>query len=151
MLATSCLEFLVRAIPETFLFIFAVYAFSNTRLDIKKYLLSSVLMCILGFGIRLLPIHYGVHTILVLIFIIILTININKIDTIKTIQAGIITVILQFICEAINVLIIQYVFVVQVDRVFNNPNLKILYGIPSTLIFAVFVSIYYFRMIRRKS
>nr|WP_307890040.1 hypothetical protein [Clostridium botulinum] len=36
MLKLSAVEFVARAIPEAFLLIFAVYTFSNTRMNKKK-------------------------------------------------------------------------------------------------------------------
>ncbi len=73
MLKLSIVEFVARAIPEAFLLIFAVYTFSNTRMNKKNYLLSSFLMLIMIFIIRSLPISYGIHTILSIMVIILLS------------------------------------------------------------------------------
>lgn len=150
MLKLSALEFFLRAIPESFLIIFAVYAFSKTAIEVKRYSLSSIIFSIMIYIIRLLPIHYGVHTILGIILIIILTVNINKIDIIKSIQAVILTVILQFICEGINIFIIQNIFKMDINYVFNKPVLKILYGIPSLIIFGCIIIMYYTKVLKRK-
>lgn len=150
MLNVSLMEFFFRAAPEEFLLIFAIYAFSKTAINIKKYLISSILFVIIAYSIRFLPIQYGVHTILNLIVVIVLTVNINKIDIIKSIRASIITIILEFICEGINISIIQYIFKLDLNYILNNPILKILYGIPSLLIFACVTILYYFRALRKK-
>lgn len=150
MLKLQPLEFIVRGIPETFLFILAVYAFSKNTVDTKKYLLSSILLAVVGYITRLLPVHYGVPTILNLFALIVIAVNINKLDLMKSIQTSIIVYILQFICEGLNVLIIQYIFKANLPVVFNDPTLKTLYGIPSTLIFAFLVIVYYLRVCKRK-
>jgi len=150
MLRTTLLEFFFRGLPEEFLIIFAVYAFSKTVINIKKYILSSILLVIAVYLIRLLPIQYGVHTILNIIVTIVLTVNINKIGIIKAIQASIVTIILEFICEGINMFIIQYIFKANIVNLLSDPLLKILYGIPSLLIFAAIVSTYYFYLVRNK-
>jgi hypothetical protein len=150
MLKLSVVEFIFRAIPEGFLVVFAMYSFSKTAIYLKRYIISSVLFATLVYIIRLLPIHYGVNTILSLIALIVIAVNINKIDMIKSIRVGIISTILEFICEGINVFIIQYVFKKDVNYVFNDPNLKVLYGAPSLLIFGCIVLIYYIRSLRRK-
>jgi hypothetical protein len=150
MLEVTPLEFLLRGLPEAFLFIFSAYAFSKKFIDVKKYILSSVLFVIMMYANRFLPIHYGVHTILNLFVFIIITVNINKIDLIKSIRSGIITIVLLFITEGINVLIIQYIFKADIDYVFKQPALKVLYGIPSMLIFALIVIGYYIRLLKRK-
>ncbi len=140
----------LRSLPEEFLIIFAVYAFSKTAINVKKYIISSTLFLMAVYLIRLLPIQYGVHTILNVIVIIILTVNINKISIIKSIQASIMTMILEFVCEGINMFMIQYVFKVKIAKLLNNPLLKILYGFPSLLILAVIVFTYYSYLARRK-
>lgn len=150
MFEVSLIEFIGRAVPEGFLFVFALYVFSKTRINKKSYLLASVIMGIITFIIRLLPIHYGVHTILNIILLIVIGVNINKIDVIKSIQAVIISIILQFICEGINVFIIQYIFKVSMNYIFDDPMLKTLYGIPSLGIFGLVVGVYYFILFKRK-
>lgn len=150
MLKLSVLEFLFRLIPEGFLFILASYALSKSLIDKKRYIISSILLASIVYIIRSLPIHYGVHTILVLITYIVLTVNINKIDIIKSIKAGIVTIIFEFICEGINVFLIQKVFRVGVDVVFSEPLLKVVYGTPSLLMLGCVIVLWYIRLLKRK-
>ena len=149
MLKLPLLEFFFRGLPEEFLLIFAVHAFSKTVINIKRYVITSIFFVIIVYSIRFFPIQYGVHTILGLIVTIVLTVNVNKIGIIKSIQGSIIAIILEFICEGINIFIIQYIFKSDINYIFNDPMLKILYGIPSLMIFACIVSIYYFGLSRK--
>lgn len=146
----TILEFFLRGIPETFLFIFAAYSFSKTSLDIKKYLSSSIIFAVIGFITRSLPVHAGVHIILNLFAFIILANNINKIDLLKCIQTGIIITILQLICEAINVVIIQSIFKQDMNYILSNPTLKTLYGIPSILILGIIVISHYIIFLKKQ-
>ena len=150
MLKLTLIEFLVRDIPEAFLFIFAAYAFSKTAVKVKRYLASSILLAVMVYFIRSLPIQYGVNTILSIIIFIVLIININQIDTIKSIKVVVITVILEFICEGINIFIIQSILKLNVNYIFSDPILKILYGIPSLLLMGCIIAIYYIRLLKRK-
>ncbi|MBM7871358.1 branched-subunit amino acid transport protein AzlD [Clostridium pascui] len=150
MLKLTPMEFLVRGLPEAFLFIIAAYAFSKKVINIRKYIISSILYGIMTYLVRFLPIHYGVHTIINVFALIIITVNINKIDLISSIRSAVTTIILQFICEGINVLIIQYIFNTDINYVFSDPVLKTLYGIPSIIVFACVAIIYYIRLLRRK-
>ena len=149
MLKLSWLEFFVRAIPEAFLLVFSTYALSKTFINKKKYLISSIFVAIIGSIIRILPINFGVHTIIFLIMFIAVAVSINKIDITKSIKASIMAIILQFICEGINVFIIQFVFGLDINVIFKNPSLKTLYGIPSLILFACIVILYYCRLLRR--
>ncbi|MEG0772230.1 hypothetical protein [Clostridium sp.] len=146
----TLLEFFLRGIPETFIFIFAAYAFSKTSFDLKRYLLSSIVFAIVGSITRMLPTHNGVHTILNLFAFIIIASSINKIDLIKSIKVGVITVILQSVCELINIIIIQFIFKQDMNYILGNPTLKTLYGIPSILIFGITVISYYIVIVNKK-
>lgn len=150
MLRITLLEFFLRGLPEGFLIIFAVYVFSRTVINIKRYIVSSIILIISIYLIRLLPIQYGVHIILNIIVVIILSVNVSKIGIIKSIQTSLMTVLLEFICEGINVLFIKSIFKVNISYILSVPSLKILYGIPSLFIFASLVAIYYFYVERRK-
>lgn len=150
MLKLTLFELSLRGIPEAFLFVLGVYAFSKNYLDKKRWVLSSLLYAAVVYFIRSLPIHYGVHIILNIFAIIIITININKIDLNNAIQMNIITFILQLVCEVINIVIIKNIFKVDTHYVFNNPVLKTLYGIPSILIFGIIIIAYYLRLSKRK-
>jgi hypothetical protein len=150
MLKISWFEFVVRGIPEEFLFVLAVHAFSKTGINLKKYLLSGALLWIMAYLIRLLPIQYGVHTILCLVVLIILANIINKIDIIKSIRAGITTMIIVFIFEGINISFIQFVLKKDLNIIMNNSVTKTLYGLPSLMCFGVLVIIYYIRLLKRK-
>ncbi|MBU3101172.1 MULTISPECIES: hypothetical protein [Clostridium] len=150
MLRLTLLYVFLRILPEEFLVIFAVHVFSKTVINVKKYIISSIFFIIAVYLIRLLPIQYGIHTIIAVVVVIVLTININKISIIKSIQASIMTIILEFVCEGANVFIIQYIFKADVRYVLNDPSLKILYGIPSLLIFAAIVSMYYVYLVKNK-
>jgi hypothetical protein len=150
MLQISWFEFIVRGIPEGFLFIFAAHAFSKTEIKLNKYLLSSILYCIIVYLIRLLPIQYGIHTILNLIILIILLSGINNIDVIKSIQAGIITFILGFISDGIVVSFIQFVLKKDLEILLKNPTLKTLYGLPSVIMLGIVAAVFYIRLSKRK-
>ena len=150
MLSISWFEFIVRGIPEEFLVVLAVHTFTKTGINLKKYLLSGTIFWVLTALIRLLPIQYGIHTILSLIVLIVIVSYINKIDIIKAIRAGLVTVILQFVFEGINLIIIQFILKVDLNIMMNNPILKTLYGFPSIILFGIFVIAYYIRLYRRK-
>lgn len=150
MLRLTWFEFLVRGIPEEFLFVLAIYAFSKTGIDLKKYLISGVLASVMAYLVRLLPIQYGIHSLLGLVFIVIIVTFINKIDIIKSIRGGIVTFILCFILEGISLSFIQFVLKKDLNNMMNDPILKTLIGLPSLIVFGIIVIVYYCRLSKRK-
>lgn len=150
MLRLTAFEFIVRAIPEAFVYIFASYVVSNNKFDTKKYIFSSMLFAILVYFIRTLPINYGVHTILSIITQTIILISISKIDTILAISASIITTICLFIAELLDLLVLKLIFKEQLESIMSNPISKTMYGLPSLVGFMVIISIYYYLRKRNK-
>jgi hypothetical protein len=93
----------------------------------------------------MLPINYGVNTILDIIIMNIIMTIINKSDIILSIKASLITTILLFICEGLNVFLLSLIFKDNLESVMLNPMLKTLYGLPSLIFFAIITITYYFR------
>lgn len=143
MLRLHPIEFFLRAIPEGFLFIFAIYVFSKQKIDKKKYVISSLICSITIFSVRMLPINYGVHTILALLFVLFLTITYSKIDVINAIRSTIIIYLIQFLAEGINMLIIQLIPNLDINNLFKDPIIKTILGLPSLIIVALLIFIFY--------
>lgn len=149
MLELSLLEFFFRTLPESFIYILASYIFSNNKINKTKFILSSILLSLCTFFIRLLPIHFGVHTILFLVAYILICVFMNKIDLIKAISSGLISVITLFVCEGINVVILNELLQIDIQTTFKEPLTKILYGTPSLFLFGLIINILY-RIISKK-
>lgn len=145
MLALTAFEFIVRTIPEVLIYIFAGYVFSNTKINIKRYLIASLILAVSTFIVRMFPINYGVHTILIISIQIAILICISKIDTILAISSSIITTISLFIFELLNLWGIKIIFKEQLEEIMSNPISKIIYGLPSLGGFAIIVVCYYLR------
>ncbi len=146
----SFLEFIVRGIPEAILFVLAVYIFSNTKLEIKKIIIASLILSVSTFLVRMLPISYGIHTILNIITLVLITSVVIKISIIDSIRSGILTAILMFICEGINMGLIQLIHGNEIEKIFSNPILKTVYGLPSLIIFTIIILLYKFIKSNRK-
>ena len=101
------------------------------KLNIKRYIISSILFAICVYFIRMLPINYGVHTILNIISQTVILISINKIDIILAIKSSIITSICLFIIEVLNMLALSLIFKEQLEAIMSNTMLKTIYGLPS--------------------
>lgn len=145
MLALTAFEFIVRTIPEVLIYIFAGYVFSNTKINIKRYLIASLILAVSTFIVRMFPINYGVHTILIISIQIAILICISEIDTILAIRSSIITTISLFIIELLNLWAINLIFKEQLETIMSNPISKTIYGLPSLGCFAIIVVCYYLR------
>lgn len=139
MLKLSAIEIVLRLIPESLILILAAYAFSGKSINKINFFVSTILISIATYLVRMLPIHFGVHTIILLIIYVSITVNVNKINIIKAISAGLTSATILFICEWINVFVIINLFKIDTQNAFKDSLLKVIYGIPSLLLFATII------------
>lgn len=141
MIKLSLIELLIRGIPEGAIYMWACYILSKTKFHLNRYLLSTVLLIFTTTIVRRLPIILGINTVLFLAIMIITNININKISIIKSISVSVSVIILESICELINILMIKFLFKANLTIVWSNPFLKTIYGIPSLVLFILSIII----------
>lgn len=150
MLKVSFLEVIIRGIPENLIFFLAAYAYAKNKIKLDKYLISVMLQSVIVYIIRFLPIQNGAYVILNLGLLITILITINKFEVIQAIKAGIITMLCEFICEGMNVFFLQFILKKDLNPLFNDPILRILYSSPSIILFGIVVIAYYIRLLKRK-
>ncbi|WP_434305785.1 hypothetical protein [Clostridium botulinum] len=139
MLKIGITELLVRTLPECFLLIFIIQAFSNIKVNKNKYVLSSILLSITIYSIRLLPIHYGVHTILNIIAIVLICTFINEITPTKAISYSLMLSIFLALSEALNLFFIYKIFGENIANTLKDPLKKCIYLMPSMIILVIIV------------
>ena len=135
MLTELITTILFRGLPEGFIHMYAMYALVNVKLDKKKYIFSATLLAFIMVLVSKLPISYGIHSILIVMSMIILATMINGLSTAHCISIAIINMIIQFLTEGFNVLLIQNVLKMEMSEVMTNPISKVVYGMPSLIIF----------------
>jgi hypothetical protein len=151
MLKLLPIEFLLRTIPESFILILAGYAFSSKKPKKKVFCISAILLAISTYLIRILPIHFGVHTIILIVIYVLISVNINKINIIKAISAGLTSSIILFLCEWINVFVLTKVLKLNIDFILKPPVNKIVYSLPSLALFSMIVMlVFYINVLHRK-
>jgi hypothetical protein len=141
MLVQPILSLFTRMIPEAFLVIFAIYRLTNQKFDMKKIILSSIIG---GFGVfitRLLPVHFGVHTILAIMLYILLAVKLNKIEIYKAIATGLILQIILFISDFILVFIYTKILFLPTEKLFGQSFISALVAIPPLFVFYLIIYI----------
>ncbi len=138
-------EFLLRLIPEAFVLMFALFMLCNIEVVMNRYIVSSILLGIFEYIIRFLPINYGVNTIIGIFIMIIIMYRINNSDMIASVKASLIVTIILFICEWVNVLLLNIVLGDKLEIIMNNFVLKTIAGIPSLICLAIITWIYHLK------
>ena len=149
MLKLQPIEFILRALPESFLVIFAVYIFSKAEIDKKKYLITSIVFALIIYFTRMLPINYGVHMILSVLILLFIVISYNQIEVVNSVKGIIFIYLIQLISEAINVFILN-ITNINLEMLSGDPVYKAFLGLPSLVITGVIVLIIYKKSYMKK-
>lgn len=144
MLQIPLLVFLIRSIPEEILLMFSSYILSGKKVHKKRLYISGLLLAISAYMVRLLPIHFGVHTMILLMVYIFLTVKINRINIMQAIPACIVSMIILFICDWMMTLFYVNILHLNFEDLFKEPIKSALYSIPSLIITSFIVMIIFF-------
>jgi hypothetical protein len=137
MIKISLLDLLLRVLPESFLFIFASYLFCHKKFDKKRIIISTILFSIIAYCIRLLPIQFGIHTILNVLVYTALCIKINEIPFTKSITYSLILTIMLSLSEELNLIVLNHIFKESTIVILNDDLLKNVYIMPSMILFLI--------------
>lgn len=151
MLKLTVLEFLLRTIPESFISVLISYLISNTKIQKKTYIISSLLFSVATYLIRLLPIDMGVHSLIVFSAYIPICVIVSKIPINKAIFSIMSAALVLILSEWVNIFILVNILKINVQTALVNPVLKTVYLMPSLFLYALFVLfLYKYTMFKRK-
>lgn len=131
-------EFLLGFGLQGFAVVLGIYAFTKHKLVIKDYILSSSLVISISYLVRLLPISFGIHTLLNMLFLFLICIIILKLPAYLTIRSSLIVTMLLLICEMVDVAIMLIIFGKEkFESLMLIPVAKALIGFPASVLFVL--------------
>lgn len=137
MLGVSWIELFLRGIPEMLLMIWGIHVIARKSFDIKKCVSLSIIMSIVIFFIRKLPIYFGIHTIIMIILIIGIMVAVG-IPIITSIYGTLFMSLLFSLSEFLNMLLLK-LFYTNINVNSMSSIKKSLFGIPSLMILFLFI------------
>lgn len=144
LLKSFIFEFLLGYGLQGFAIIFGVYAFNRQRIVIRSYIIGSLLVILVSYLVRLLPISFGVHTIINMLIMFLICIIVLKMPAYKTIQSALLVTVLLLICEMVDVAIMIAIFgKSRFEKMMLVPLQKAMAGIPGTMFFVMIVIVAY--------
>ena len=139
----SLLELIIKGIPETCIFVYAVLIITQTKFNAKRYIFFVSILILSTYVIRNLPIKLGADTLLCLLIMLFGFIYIFKIDAHKAFKSLLSLTIILLISECINILVLYIAFgKSSTTYILLSPQNRTIYSIPSTLIFGLIIYIY---------
>ncbi|MGI6686649.1 MAG: hypothetical protein ACOX47_14480 [Bacillota bacterium] len=130
----SLLRLLLYGIPENIALVAVAFALSKVRFNWKQISLMGILMAGTAYVLRLIPITFGVHTIVCLGLLIFLLIYFAKVDLTRSITSVLVTYIILAIVETGSRTIIIKLLNWSLEEVIKNELLITITGIPEVII-----------------
>ena len=140
---------LLVGLPQSFLTMLALHLFTETKINVKKYIILSVSFIFIAYLIRFLPIAIGVNTVLTFLAVIIafqFAYKQQLSKVIRTIVATVVSFLMISVSEVMNMLMWSAVYDRQkaMELIYSSDDLvKGLISAPSNIFFAVFIIIGY--------
>lgn len=148
MFELTYIDFFFRTIPETFILIYGIHIISQKSINIHKYILSGLILSILIFFIRELPIYFGVHTEISMV-VTMFTMLFIDIPLIVNVQSTFLIYFMLSLSEFVNMLILNKMQV-NTDISILEPLIRCMYGIPSLIILILLIISIKFLLKKRK-
>lgn len=151
-LETVLFEYILGFVLQGFAYCLGIYAFGIKKID-SKYIIASIMLVIISYVMRHLPISFGLHTILILACLFLLAIFYLKMPAFLAIKSILAITVLLLMTELGSVFCItRIVGQAQFDNMMNDALGRAIIALPSSLIFAVIVVCAYFvlRKIKEK-
>lgn len=136
-------QVIIKGIPEGLLIFLGLYIISGISFDKDKILVSGLLYSIITYCIRLLPISFGIHTLIIFFFVVLVSRFFNGIEISDSIKSTLIMDMCILLCELINILLLQSIFGEYTQVILQDTFKKTIYSTPSTIILAIIIFVIY--------
>lgn len=147
-------EYILGYILQGFAYCLGVYAFCVRKVEFSKYMAAGILMAIVFFVMRLLPISFGVHTILDLICLFLIGLLLLKMPPLSTIRSLLAITVLLLFTELISVFLLTRILGPEkIEMMMGDSLSKSIIALPSSVIFALLILVSYFialKIIKKK-
>ncbi|SHJ08687.1 hypothetical protein [Parasporobacterium paucivorans] len=138
-------EYLLGYALQGFIIVLGIYAFNRKRIEVKSYVLTSLLTIIVSFLVRMLPISFGVHTILNMLFLFLICIMFLKMPGFSTIRSALLVTVILLVSEMANVaVVISIIGKAKFENQMLFSSNRAIIGLPGALFFAVLIILAYY-------
>lgn len=134
LLKLSCISFLIQGIPESIAIIAFCYALLDLNFEWPRIIKQGLVLAISTYLIRLLPLPFGVHTIVVIFILVYYLARFSKVKLILAFKASLLTYIAIAIAEIFFNELGLRLLDLTLTEAYNNKFLWSLLGLPQVFL-----------------
>ena len=143
-------EYLLGFGLQSFAVVLGIYALNKQKIILKNYMLASILLMIISSLVRLLPISYGVHIIINILFLYLICVIPLKMPVYTTIRSALLVVVLILVCEMVVTAFIMTIIGKDHFESLMKDSLRRSYiGVLANVIFTLAVSLTYYKLMKK--
>jgi hypothetical protein len=144
-------EFLLGYVLQGFGIVLGIYVFNRQKINMKSYVLSSILVIVVSYLVRLLPISFGVHTIINMLFLFLICIIVLKMPGFSTIRSALLVTVILLICEMTDVAVMMRIFgKTEFENMMLDTLQKAVMGFPGVVFFVIIMILGYFTLTNKE-
>ena len=137
-------EYLLGYVLQGFTITLGVYAFNRRRIELKPYVLASALVIVISYFVRLLPIGFGVHAILNVLFLFLICTFFLQMPAHTTVRSALLATVLLVVCEMIDVwIVVAIIGIEKFESLMLVPSQKALISTPGSILFIILTGTVY--------
>ena len=141
---TFLIQFIFVYFLQSIIFVFCLYVLSGKKVNRRNFLSTSVVFMLGTLLIRALPIHFGVHTLICMLLLILLGNKMLALSIYTAVKASLFSLIILLSLESLNVFLFTLIFGYQrFDALMGNRWTKNLLGLVVNLGFLLTVTVIY--------
>lgn len=143
-------EYLLGYGLQSFAVVLGIYNFNRQKLILKDYLLASTLVTIISCLVRSLPISFGIHIIINILFLYVICVMLLKMPAYKSVRSALLVIVLILSCE----MVVTTVMMISIgkdnlENLMNVPLQKLLLGVSANVLFTLLMSLQYYIFIKK--
>lgn len=124
---------LIRAIPETLGVVVLTLALTKEKNTVKNIAITSILCGLVAFTMKMLPVKFGIHTLIIVIIHTFIMNMVLKIKIQKAFKGILLSMMLLMISELVTITFIEYVLKLNPNDVYSSAIGTLTAGLPSVL------------------
>lgn len=133
-------EFVLGYMLQGFAIVLGIYTFNRQEIILKDYIMASGLVMMISCLVRLLPISFGVHTIINMLLLFIICILLLRMPMYTTLRSMSFVTILLLLFELADVAVISALLGTErFERLMQEPLHRSMIGVPANVFFMTFV------------
>lgn len=144
----SVFSLIFQGIPENIGLITLAFVLAGAELNWKKLFLLGSTLALTAFFIRMLPITFGIHTIVLICLLVFFVTNFSEANLTTAIMSALISFICLVVFEITTHMTAFKIFQIPMEVVTNNQMLKLLVGMPQVIL--LFLSSIIIRKYRKR-